>query len=213
MGDENKDSKGGLLHTGGSSSDQDILLSSPLYLHPSEDPACLFVVDLLSDSNYGEWVNDMMETLISKNKLTFVNGSLPRSAAGPGTRVDAWDRCDATVKGWLNTAMIREVRNSVRTTSTARDIWVDLQQRFGEGSSQRSYKIQRQISALRQDKLSVSAFYTKLWGLWDEMYTISNTPRCTCSGFTCGGCRCDLAKQLRDQQETTHLFEFFVGIG
>ncbi|CAL1378565.1 unnamed protein product [Linum trigynum] len=73
-----------------------------------------------------EWVNDMTETLISRNKLAFVDGTLPRSAAGSADRRYAWDRCDATVKGLLKMAMSREVRNSVRTATTARAIRLDL---------------------------------------------------------------------------------------
>ncbi|CAL1394262.1 unnamed protein product [Linum trigynum] len=103
-----------------------IAVTSPLYLHPLENPGQLFGSDLLTDSNYGEWVNDMTETLIAKNKLVFVDGSFSRSKAGPGIRNDAWGRCDVTVKGWLKTTMIKEVRNSVRAAKNARDIWADL---------------------------------------------------------------------------------------
>ncbi|CAL1399535.1 unnamed protein product [Linum trigynum] len=58
-----------------------ILHHSPFYLHPSENPDQLFGSDLLSDLNYGEWVNDMTETLIAKKNMNFIDGSLPRSAA------------------------------------------------------------------------------------------------------------------------------------
>ncbi|CAL1381371.1 unnamed protein product [Linum trigynum] len=74
--------------------DSAILLTSPLYLHPYENLAQLFWSDLLTDLNYGEWINDMTKTLISKNKMAFVDSSLARSAAGTGVRADAWDRCD-----------------------------------------------------------------------------------------------------------------------
>ncbi|CAL1374616.1 unnamed protein product [Linum trigynum] len=184
-----------------------IPISSPLYLHPSENPAQLFGSDLLNDSNYGEWVNDITETLIAKNKLVFVDGSFPRDKAGSFTHRDAWDRCDATVKGWLKTAMTREVRNSVRTASTARDIWVDLQCRFSKGTAQRAYELRRKLSTLRQDKLSVSAFYTQLRAVWDEKLSIGGVARCTCAGCSCGW-----ARQFHEQQETEQLFEFLLGL-
>ncbi|CAL1393523.1 unnamed protein product [Linum trigynum] len=107
-----------------------ISLTSPLYLHPSENLGQLFGSDLLTDSNYCEWVNDMTETPIAKNKLVFVDGSFPRSKAGPGVWDDAWGRCDATMKGWLKIAMSKEVRNNLCVAKTTRDIWADLQQRF-----------------------------------------------------------------------------------
>ncbi|CAL1357037.1 unnamed protein product [Linum trigynum] len=187
--------------------DDAIPLASPLYLHPSENPGQLFGSDLLTDLNYGEWVNDMTEALVAKNKMALVDGSLPRSAVGTGPRADAWDRCDAMVKGWLKTAMSKEVRNSVRGVRTAREIWSDLQQHFGTGSATRAYELRLLIGSLRQEKLSVSAFYTKLRTYWDELQTISINPKCSC-----GGCTCDVAKQTREKLETERLFDFLLGL-
>ncbi|CAL1376665.1 unnamed protein product [Linum trigynum] len=111
------------LGKGGASSLTNVIpLTSPLYMHPSKNPGQLFGSDLLTDLNYSEWVSNMTETLIAKNKMVFVDGSLPRSKARPGVFDDAWSRCDPTVKGWLKTAMSKEVRNSVRGAKTAREI-------------------------------------------------------------------------------------------
>ncbi|CAL1401037.1 unnamed protein product [Linum trigynum] len=141
-----------------------IPLTSPLYLHPSENPSQLFGSDLLTDSNYSEWVSDMTETLtlIAKNKLVFVDGSFPRSKSGPSIMDEAWGRCDATVKGWLKTTMSKEVSNSARATRMACAIWADLTQRFGKGSANWAFVLRHSIRSLRQDKLLVSAFYMKL---------------------------------------------------
>ncbi|CAL1393379.1 unnamed protein product [Linum trigynum] len=189
-----------------------IPISSPLYLHPSENPAQQFGSDLLNDLNYGEWVNDMTETLIAKNKLAFVDGSLSRAQAGSARHQEAWDRCDATVKGWLKTAMTREVRNSVRMATTARAIWTDLQRRFSRGSAQRAYELRRTIAALRQEKLSIWAFYTKLRSYWDEMDAVGGLPRCTCVGCSCGGCSCNLPGQFQARLESERLFDFLLGL-
>ncbi|CAL1398262.1 unnamed protein product [Linum trigynum] len=181
--------------------------TSPFYLHPSESPGQLFGSDLLSDLNYGEWVNDMTETLIAKKKLNFVDGSLPRSAADTRAKEDAWDQCDAMVKGWLKTAMTKEVRNSVRAAKTAQEIWMDLKQRFGSSSAMRAYELRRQIVGLRQEKSSTSAFFTKLRTLWDEHQSVTINPRCSC-----GNCSCDIAKQVRDKQEAEWLNDFLLGL-
>ncbi|CAL1402894.1 unnamed protein product [Linum trigynum] len=162
------ESSGGDTQVGSLSTDV-IPISSPLYLHPSENPAHIFGSELLNDLNYGEWVNDLTETLIAKNKLAFVDGSLPRSQTGSARHQEAWDRCDATVKGWLKSAVTREVRNSVRMATTAHAIWPNLQRRFSRGSAQRAYELRRMIASLRQENLYVSAFYTKLRSWWDEM--------------------------------------------
>ncbi|CAL1397449.1 unnamed protein product [Linum trigynum] len=205
MGDE-KDSTSGTkdLVTGA-----DVIpLTSPLYSHPSENPGQLFGGDPLTDLNYGEWVSDMTETLIAKNKLAFVDGSLPRTAVGTSAvRLDAWDRGDALVKGWIKTAMNKEVRNSVRGAKTAREIWLDLKQRFGTSSAGRAYELRGLISSLRQEKQSVSAFYTKLRTYWDELQVVSINPKCSCSG-----CSCNIAEQTRTKLETERLFDFLLGL-
>ncbi|CAL1389947.1 unnamed protein product [Linum trigynum] len=68
------------------------------------------------------------------------------------------------------------------------------------------------ISSLRQDKRSISAFYTKLRGYWDEMDAVGSVPRCVCNGCTCDGCSCDLVAQNHEKQETERMFEFLLGL-
>ncbi|CAL1399332.1 unnamed protein product [Linum trigynum] len=184
-----------------------IPLSSPLFLHPSGNPGQLFGGDVLTDLNYNEWISDMKETLSAKNKIAFVNGTLPRPAATDLVRLNAWDRCDAMVKGWLKTAMTKEIRNIVRGVSTSREIWLDLRQRFSPGSATRAYELRRLIGALREDKSSVSAFNTRLRTYWDESQAVSATPRCSCSG-----CSCDVAGQVRAKLESKRLFDFLLGL-
>ncbi|RVW78241.1 hypothetical protein CK203_054698 [Vitis vinifera] len=42
-------------------------------------------------------------------------------------------------------------------------------ERFSQSNAPRIFEIQRDIACLRQEQLSVSAYYTKLKGLWDEL--------------------------------------------
>ncbi|CAL1389558.1 unnamed protein product [Linum trigynum] len=180
-------------------------LPSHLHLHQSESPNNCFVGELLTDSNYGEWVVDITDSLIAKNKICFVDGTLP-PATTPEEK-DALRRCNAMVKGWLKIAMSKEVRSSVRFANTAREIWVDLQARFGQGSASRLYELKRTIICLQQEKLYVSAFYTKLRGYWDEKNSL--TPSLDC---TCAGCHCDVRRRQREVREGEQLFDFLMGL-
>lgn len=102
-----------------------------------------------------------------------------------------WMRCNAMVKGWLKSGMDKEVRRSVRCASTAREIWVDLEERFAKGNAPRIYKLQRAITLLIQEKNSVPAYFTKLKGLWDEIQSLSPWPKCSCEE-----CKCDVQKRI-----------------
>ena len=151
-------------------------------------------------------MSDMTNALLAKNKMGFVDGSLSKPATD-SANLSHWMRCDAMVKGWLKSAMDKSVRSSVRYDCTAREIWVDLQERFGKGSAPRAYELRQQVTFLQQEKMSVASFYTKLKGLWDEIQSISPLPVCSCDG-----CSCDIQKQLKVMREKEQLYDFLMGL-
>lgn len=50
---------------------------SPYYIHSSDNLGQIFVNEPLRDGNYGEWVVDMTNALYAKNKIGFVEGTIP----------------------------------------------------------------------------------------------------------------------------------------
>lgn len=179
---------------------------SPYYIHASDNPGQLYVSEILHDGNYGDWANEMSNALFAKNKIGFVGGSIPMPE-DKSEKLMLWKRCNAMVKGWLNTAMEKEIRNSVKYAATAEEVWRDLKERFGKESAPRAFELKRAISLTRQDKSSVSAYYTKLRGLWDEVNSVSPIPICTC-----GKCTCDLSKKYVVAREKEQLYEFLMGL-
>ena len=92
--------------------------NSPFYLHASDYPKQMHVNDVLTDKNYGDWEQEMMNFMSAKNKTGFIDGSIKK----PEMKSDKylpWMRCDAMIKGWLTTAMEKEIRNSVKYAKTA----------------------------------------------------------------------------------------------
>ncbi|XP_023731706.1 uncharacterized protein LOC111879466 [Lactuca sativa] len=98
----------------------------------------------------------------------------------------AWMRCDAMIKGWLTTAMDKEIRSSVKYANTALKIWNDLYERFGKESAPRGYELK---------------------GIWDEIDSVLPTPRCECNG-----CTCNIGKKITDLKEKERLYEFLMGL-
>lgn len=107
-----------------------------------------------------------------------------------------WMRCDAMIKGWLTTAMEKDIRNNVKYTGTAHDIWSDLLERFGKESAPRAYELKLALTTMQQFGTSVSAYYTKLCSLWDEVSYVMPTPQCICDK-----CNCDIGKRLSEVKE------------
>lgn len=180
--------------------------TSPYFLSPSDNPGQIFVGELLGEGNYSDWSNDMTNMLLAKNKIGFVDGTIemPKSDSPD---LPQWKRCNAMVKGWLTSAMEKDIRNSVKYAVTAQEIWLDLEERFGKESAPRAYELKRAVASIRQEKLSISAYYTKLRGLWDEIQSIIPLPTCTC-----GGCKCNLAKKFSATRERERLYEFLMGL-
>lgn len=58
----------------------------------------------------------------------------------------AWMQCDAMIKGWLTTAMEKNICNNVSYATTASHIWSDLLERFGKESSLRAYEPKQRIA-------------------------------------------------------------------
>ncbi|KAM0043166.1 putative retrotransposon gag domain, retrotransposon Copia-like protein [Helianthus debilis subsp. tardiflorus] len=181
-------------------------VNSPYYIHPSDLPKQMHVNEPLTDGNYSDWAKEMANFLFAKNKMGFVDGSIPKPGKTAANYMQ-WMRCDAMIIGWLTTAMNKDIRASVKYANASSEIWNDLKERFGKESAPRAYELKQTLSAAHQDGSSVSAYYTKLRGIWDEIESVLPVPQCTC-----GNCTCDIGKRLSDFKEKERLYEFLMGL-
>ena len=104
--------------------------SHELFLHPSDHPNSSLASELLTGSNYGPWKRSCEVSLVSKHKLGFVNGSCAKPATGP--LVSHWERCNAMVISWLLHSIKKDIATSVLFCSTAKQIWDELELRYGQ---------------------------------------------------------------------------------
>ncbi|CAH9145484.1 unnamed protein product [Cuscuta epithymum] len=198
VGDETKDS----------SHDSSTLVidsMSPYFIQSGDEPGDVYVTTLLRDGNYGDWLDEMSNALYAKNKYGFVNGDIPMPKSG-SPYLPHWQRANAMVKAWLNSSMEIELRQSVKF-KTAREIWVDLQERFEKESAPRAYELRCSLGAIRQDGQSISAYFSRLRRVWDEMVSINATPSCTCDG-----CSCNISKQIAKSRDRDQLYDFLMGL-
>ncbi|XP_024986555.1 uncharacterized protein LOC112521796 [Cynara cardunculus var. scolymus] len=149
--------------------------NSPYYLHPSNYPRQMQVNDALSDKNYADWVQEMENFLFAKNKIGFINGSIEKPEKTSKDYMP-WMRVDAMIKGWHTTAMEKEIRGGMKYANTVVEMWIDLRERFGKESAQRAYELKNKIAVTHQDGAIVSAYYTKLRSLWDEIQSVFPIP-------------------------------------
>ncbi|KAL0337787.1 UNVERIFIED_CONTAM: hypothetical protein Scaly_2053800 [Sesamum calycinum] len=90
---------------------------------------------------------------------------------------------------------------------SARTLWLDLEERYGECSGPLLYQLQREIASLAQGNMSVVEYFSQLHTVWDELDVLMPTPQCTC-----GGCTCGASKTVVDQAVFTRLIQFLMGL-
>lgn len=142
--------------------------SSPYFLHNGDHPGLVLVSHPLSGNNYNTWFRAMNMALIAKNKLGFVDGSIPQPTS-EDLLYGAWRRCNSMVISWILNSVFREIADSLMYIPTVYEVWIDLRDRFHQSNAPRIFQIKRLLNALQQGSLDVSAYYTRLRTLWDEL--------------------------------------------
>jgi len=177
--------------------------SHDLFLHPSDHPNCSLSSELLAGTNYPQWKRSCEVSLLSKHKLGFVTGSCAKPATGPLT--SQWERCNAMVISWLLHSIKKDIATSVLFCSTAKQIWDELELRYGQSQGIKIFQVQREINNLSQGSLSVSDYFTKCKILWDEYATLVTIP-------TCSTAECPVGSATMKLLENQRLVQFLMGL-
>ncbi|XP_072087042.1 uncharacterized protein [Arachis hypogaea] len=131
-----------------SSSNANVMLdpSSPYYLHPGENPGISIVNVTLNASNYHSWTRAMRLALKSKNKLSFIDESLPKPEESDMNFL-TWEKCNTYVIAWLNLSLSSEISQSVIWNENACDMWNDLEHRYHQGDIFRVAELEEEMYA------------------------------------------------------------------
>ncbi|XP_021651859.2 retrovirus-related Pol polyprotein from transposon RE1 isoform X1 [Hevea brasiliensis] len=171
------------------------------HLQNSDNPGLVLVSAPLTGTNYLAWSRSMMIALRAKNKLGFINGSTEKPEEDSPT-FDKWQRADSMVFSWILNAISKDVVEAFLYVTTAKELWEELKQRFGESNGPLLYQIKREISSFSQDNMSVGVYFTKLKKLWDELSCLRPFPTCTCGA----------AKTMIDIENGDKVIQFLMGL-
>ncbi|XP_019253996.1 PREDICTED: uncharacterized protein LOC109232705 [Nicotiana attenuata] len=151
----------------------------PYYLHPSDYPWMNLVSSPFDGRAYGGWRRAVVIALSAKNKLGFIDGSLAVPEADSGLQ-RAWARCNDMVLSWLLNSLSKEIAESVLYSQSAKDLWSDLEDRFGQTNGAKLFQLQKELSAVTQGNSSVSSYFTKIKSLWGELDALNTFSACIC---------------------------------
>ncbi|XP_010468682.1 PREDICTED: uncharacterized protein LOC104748787 [Camelina sativa] len=154
------------------------------------------------EKNYDDWSYAMRISLDAKNKIKFIDGSLPRPLV-TDPNFDLWSRCNSMVKAWLLNSVSPRIYRSILRMNDATDIWRDLYGRYHLTNLPRTDNITQEIQDLRQGSLSLSEYYTRLKTLWDQLDG-SEEPD--------DPCVCGKAARLHLKAERAKTIKFLAGL-
>lgn len=99
----------------------------------------ILVTVLLSDTNFLTWSQSIRRALAVKNKMGFINGAIPEPTTEPEKSM--WKRIDEMVSAWILNFISKEIAETFIYSSSARKLWTDLEEQFGESNSPQIYQI------------------------------------------------------------------------
>ncbi|KAL5547625.1 hypothetical protein UlMin_002856 [Ulmus minor] len=179
--------------------------SNPYYLHHSDSPGQILVSQQLTGKNYTSWSRTMLIALSVKNKLGFVDGSIAEPPGTDANMFNSWIRNNNMVISWILNSVSKEISASIMFASSAREIWLDLKDRFQQKNGPRIFQLKRELMNLRQDQNSVSIYFTKLKTIREELSNYR--PNCSCGKCSCGG-----VKHLNEHHQMEHIMSFLMGL-
>ncbi|XP_015164044.1 uncharacterized protein [Solanum tuberosum] len=182
--------------------------SHAFYIHPSDIPGMNLVSTVFDGRSYGGWRRAVIIALSAKNKLGFIDGSLEVPADTDLKMKRAWSRCNDMVLSWLLNSLSKEIAESVLYSHSAKVLWSDLEDRFGQANGAKLFQLQKELNAVVQGNSSISAYFTKMKSLWDELDSLSTFSACSC---TCT-CTCGAKKKGFKAHQDERLLQFLMGL-
>ncbi|XP_052297240.1 uncharacterized protein LOC102606840 [Citrus sinensis] len=119
--------------------------NDPFLVHPSDSPTIVLVSPPLTGNKYGTWVRTMIMALQVRNKLGFVDGTITKPDDDDGGK---WQRCNDPVRSWVLNSISSKLACSVLYAQSARELWLDLQERFQQTNASKIYELRQAISSL-----------------------------------------------------------------
>jgi len=107
---------------------------------------------------------------------------------------------------WLTNSVTKDIGQSVLFSATAKDVWLQLERRFGDAGGTRIFRVLRDLYVVSQNNLSVADYFTHIKKMWDDYNNMVTIPHCNC-GITCASL-IKAQKMIQDQQ----LMQFLVGL-
>ncbi|KAL0426863.1 UNVERIFIED_CONTAM: hypothetical protein Slati_2861100, partial [Sesamum latifolium] len=177
-----------------------------LQLHGGDHPGMVLFSAPFDGIDFLAWKRSVVIALRAKMKLGFIDGryNVPDSTSGD---YETWIRVDSMVTSWILNAMTKKVSKAFLYAKSSRQLWLDLEERYGENNGPLVYQLRRAIASVTQGTSTVVDYFNNLTALWDELECLMPTKTCTC-----GLCVCGFTKTTAEEDNLTKLVQFLMGL-
>ncbi|XP_074318052.1 uncharacterized protein LOC141654836 [Silene latifolia] len=103
----------------------------PLFLSNSDFPSMSLVTTHFTGKNFLNWSREVLMGVGAKNKQGFLDGSTAMPSI-TSLKYQQWRRSDNMVRCWLLHALSPEIKAVFMTTKSARRLWTDLHEMYGQ---------------------------------------------------------------------------------
>ncbi|XP_031266936.1 uncharacterized protein LOC116125342 [Pistacia vera] len=153
---------------------------NPFRIETGDNPAATLVSELLTADNYVSWSRAISRAFRAKNKLAFINGTLPKPTDLSDPLFEAWERCNDLVVSWLQNSVSPSVKSSLALVDDSRVLWLELRDCFTHQNGPRSFQLKHDLASLSQNQDNVNTYFGHLKTLWDELAIYDPFPDCEC---------------------------------
>ncbi|KAL0435806.1 UNVERIFIED_CONTAM: Retrovirus-related Pol polyprotein from transposon RE1 [Sesamum radiatum] len=177
-----------------------------LYIHPSEHSGLALTSTPLDGTNFLAWQRAVYVSLGTKMKLGFIDGSFPCPAVGT-LHYEQWRRVDLTVTSWIWNSLSKDIVEAFMYCATSHELWTAIQRRYGRSNGPMVYQLQREMSTVSQQDQSLTAYFTRIMKLWNEITCLAPPPKCKC-----GRCICGVNNAISESTASSQLMQFLMGL-
>ncbi|XP_062093421.1 uncharacterized protein LOC133799420 [Humulus lupulus] len=157
--------------------------NNPYFMGTRDHPGLILVSPPLTDTNFQQWARVFKLSVGAKNKTGFLTGTIPQPSFDHHL-FDPWSRCNQMVMSWIIHSVSPEIKSSIIYLDSAAAMWTELNTRFNQGNGPRIFDLRTSLKSHHQGDDSVSAYFTKLEAIWDEINELRPRTPCTCAATT-----------------------------
>ena len=176
-------------------------IAEAYFLHPSDHPGLLIVSSIFDGTGFGSWKRAVTIALSTKSKLYFIDGNLVKPPSN-SPNLKKCVKCNDMVMSRISNVLSKNIADSIIYTKSARRMWVELEERFGQVNGAKLYQVQKEMCNVSQGVSDISTYFTKVKSLWDELDDLDEIPSCSCSS----------AEKILKREQNQKLLQFLMGL-